>query len=66
MTSFTNWSGNQITYKPFFQNSLNVWRIARYEDGELDMVYEQISFDNEDDCMLACMNKVSAILAMNA
>ena len=50
MRNFTNVFGTVITHKPFFHNAANVWRVARFEDGELDIVFENKGFKTEDAC----------------
>jgi len=49
--TFINVFGIKITHKPFYQKSVNTWRVARYEDEKLDMVYENRSFATVRDCM---------------
>ena len=41
MKTYTNIFGTKISHKPFYQTSLNTWRIARYENDKLDMVLEK-------------------------
>ncbi len=53
MKTFTNLFGTKITYRPFFQKSINTWRIARYENNKLDMVFENSSFNTFDSCLKA-------------
>ena len=36
MKTYTNIFGTKISHKPFYQTSLNTWRIARYENDKLD------------------------------
>ena len=56
MKSFKNVFGQVIEYKPFFQNSLNVWRVARFEDNEIDVVFENKGFKNYEECLKECNN----------
>ena len=51
--TFKNIFGTKIEYKPFLQTSLNVWRIARYEDEKLDIVYENKAFQSKEECKKA-------------
>jgi len=51
MKTFTNIFGTKITNKPFYQRSLNTWRIARYENDKLDMVFEDKSFLTKKECI---------------
>lgn len=57
MKSFKNVFGQVIEYKPFFQNSLNVWRVARFEDNEIDVVFENKGFKNYQECLKECFKK---------
>lgn len=51
MKNLTNLFGTEITYKPFFQNALNVWRVARFENNDLDTVIESAGqFKTKSDC----------------
>lgn len=50
MRNFTNVFGTEVAYKPFYQTVLNVWRVARFEDGELDVVFENKGFESEKSC----------------
>jgi hypothetical protein len=54
MKSFTNIFGTKIEHKPFFQSACNVWRVARYEDGKIDISYENVAFETYEDCLQAC------------
>lgn len=52
MKTYTNIFGTKISHKPFYQTSLNTWRIARYENDKLDMVLEDDkSFSTKKECM---------------
>jgi hypothetical protein len=51
MTAFTNLFGVKIEYKPFFQSCLSIWRVARYEHGELEQVCEIKGFDSYEECL---------------
>ncbi len=53
MTTFINIFGTKIEYKPFFQTCLNIWRIARYENDKLDIVYENKAFQSKKECQKA-------------
>lgn len=57
MTTFTNIFGTKIDYKPFFQSCLNTWRVARFENGELESVYENKGFKTEKECLKECLKK---------
>ena len=57
MRTFTNIFGTKITNKPFYQSSLDTWRIARYENGKLDMVFENKYFLTKKDCIEFLQNK---------
>lgn len=57
MQNFTNIFGTKVTHKPFYQSSLDTWRVARYEDGELDIVFENKYFLTEKDCIEFLQNK---------
>ena len=57
MQNFTNIFGTKVTHKPFYQSSLGTWRVARYEDGELDIVFENKYFLTEKDCIEFLQNK---------
>jgi hypothetical protein len=50
MKSFTNIFGTKIQHKPFFQSSSKTWRIARYENEKLDIVFESLGFSTELEC----------------
>lgn len=51
MRNFTNVFGTEIAYKPFFQDALSVWRVARFENNNLDVVLEsEGQFKTEKDC----------------
>ena len=54
MKSFTNLFGTKVDYKPFLQTSLNVYRVARFENNELDIVFENKSFKSLKKCKIAC------------
>lgn len=54
MKPFVNIFGLKIEHKPFFHTALKVWRVARYENNELDVVYEQRAFKNYEKCLKAC------------
>tara|TARA_R100001463_G_scaffold42546_8_gene89103 strand:+ start:169 stop:501 length:333 start_codon:yes stop_codon:yes gene_type:complete len=51
MNTYTNIFGTKISHKPFYQASLNTWRIARYENDKLDRVFEDKSFLTKEECM---------------
>jgi len=47
MKTFTNIFGKKkLKNKPFFHTACKVWRVARYENNELDFIYENESFKN--------------------
>ena len=54
MESFTNVFGIKIEKKPFFQTCLNIWRVARFENGELERVYENKGFKTYEECLKEC------------
>lgn len=54
MQAFTNIFGTKIENKPFYQTCIKTWRVARYEDGELDMVYENKQFETYESCLEEC------------
>jgi len=54
MTSFTNVFEVEIENKPFYQESVGTWRVARYENGELERVYENKGFETEAECLAEC------------
>lgn len=54
--TFTNIFGTKIEHKPFLQTCLNIWRIARYEDDKLYIVYENKGFQSEEECQKAISN----------
>jgi hypothetical protein len=54
MKSFTNIFETKIENKPFFHNACSVWRLARYENNELDIVFENRAFDTYEDCLKEC------------
>jgi hypothetical protein len=54
MKPFTNIFGTKIENKPFFHSACNVWRVARYEDGEIDISYENLGFKTYEDCLREC------------
>ena len=54
MKSFTNLFGTKVDYRPFLQTSLNVYRVARFENNELDIVFENKSFKSLEKCKIAC------------
>jgi hypothetical protein len=54
MKTFTNIFGVKIEHKPFFQNCLKIWRVARYENGELETVYENKGFETYKECLKEC------------
>jgi hypothetical protein len=54
MKLFKNVFGVKIENKPFFQTCLNTWRIARYENGKLERVYENKKFKTYTDCLREC------------
>ena len=54
MKAFTNVFGTKIEHKPFFQTCLNTWRIARFENGELERVYETKGFKTYEECLKEC------------
>ena len=56
MKTFTNIFGTKIENKPFFHTACKVWRVARYENNELDFVYESESFKTEKECLKSCEN----------
>ena len=56
MKSFTNIFETKIQNKPFFHNACSVWRKARYENNELDIVFENRAFDTYEDCLKECNN----------
>lgn len=56
MKGFTNVFGTKIENKPFFQTCLNTWRIARFENGELERVYEIKGFKTYEECLKECTN----------
>jgi hypothetical protein len=51
MRAFTNLFGVKIEHKPFFQSCLKIWRVARYENGELERVYEINGFESYEECL---------------
>ena len=51
MKDFTNLFGTKIEFKPFYQSSVRLWRVARYENGELDRVNESQGFKSEKECV---------------
>ena len=54
MKTFKNIFGTKIEHKPFFQTCLNTWRVARFEDGELETVYEGKAFKTHEECLKEC------------
>jgi len=54
MKAFTNVFGVEIQHKPFFQTCLNTWRVARFENGQLDRVYETKGFKTYHECLKEC------------
>ena len=56
MKNFTNLFGIKIEHKPFFQTCLNTWRIARFENGEIQAVYENKGFKTFEECLIECNN----------
>jgi len=51
MKNFTNVFGTEISYKPFYQTALNLWRVARFENNNLDLVVESDGqFKSQEDC----------------
>jgi len=56
MKTFKNIFGTKIEHKPFFQTCLNTWRVARFEDGELETVYEGKAFKTYEECLKECIN----------
>jgi hypothetical protein len=57
MKAFTNIYGTLIEHRPLLQSCLNVWRVARFEDGELDFVYENKAFKSSKECQTYIDNK---------
>lgn len=55
MKAFTNTFGIKIEYRPFFQECLNTWRVARFENGELFSVNESKGFKTEKECLKECL-----------
>ncbi len=51
--TFTNWNNKQISFLPFYHTACKVFRVARYEQGELDVVYENKGYNNLRDCECA-------------
>tara|TARA_R110000744_G_scaffold22181_3_gene57112 strand:+ start:596 stop:766 length:171 start_codon:yes stop_codon:yes gene_type:complete len=56
MKNFTNLFGIKVQLKPFFQSSLNTWRIARFENEELQSVNEKRRFNTFKECLIECNN----------
>jgi hypothetical protein len=54
MKAFTNIFGTRIENKPFFHTACDVWRVARFEDNELDMVNERTGYKTYEECLTAC------------
>lgn len=50
MKNFTNVFGTVISHKPFFHTAANVWRVARFEDDVLDIVFENKGFKTKEAC----------------
>ena len=50
---FTNSIGVKVEYKPFYQTCLKLWRIARYENGQLETVLEHKEFLTKESCLKA-------------
>ena len=57
MKTYTNAFGNLVAFKPFYHTACKVWRVARFENNELESVYESKSFETESECIDEC-NKV--------
>jgi len=58
MKTFTNIFGKKIENKPFFHTACKVWRVARYENNELDFIYENESFKTEKECLKSCKKTI--------
>ena len=54
MKAFTNVFGTKIEHKPFYQTVLKTWRVARFENGELEQVYEGVGFKTKEKCLQDC------------
>ena len=62
MRTFKNIFGVDISIKPFFHTACDVWRVSRYENNELETVYENEGFERYIDCVIACeehFNKIN-------
>lgn len=59
MKSIINIFGTKIEYKPFYNNAERVWYSARFEDGELDMVFDLREFETKFECELDCHKRIS-------
>ena len=63
MKTYKNWNDEAIGFAPFFQDCLGVYRIARYQDGEIDTVIEYLAFKTLSDCEAACLNMLDLYLS---
>ena len=61
MTTFKNIFGTEITIKPFFHNPSETYMVARYENGELNNVYENQGHERYIDCVIACQEHFDKI-----
>ena len=54
MTTYKNWNNQEISFTPFYQSSLKLFRVARRVNGELDEVYEGKGYKTRKACLVAC------------
>jgi len=54
MKAFKNIFGTQIENKPFYHTACNVWRVARFENNELDTVNENVGYKSYEECLIEC------------
>ncbi len=54
MELYLNCIGDKIEFKPFYHTCLKNWKVSRYENGQLDIVYENKDFDTYEDCVKEC------------
>jgi hypothetical protein len=54
MKAFKNIFGTQIENKPFYHTACKVWRVARFENNELDTVNENVGYKSYEECLIEC------------
>ena len=54
MKTYKNWKNQEISFSPFYQSCLKLYRVSRRVNGELSEVYENKGFQTRKECESEC------------